>query len=69
MKINIPFEFGEQVYMKNDPKQEAVTIIGFVVYPNNNLQLILSYMGTIYELYDFEVSKTKDELKALLSDD
>jgi len=65
MKVTIPFEYGQSIYMKDDPDQTSCTVIGFVLEPNKNLKLRLSYMGDIYEVYDFEVSKSPSDLKRL----
>ena len=65
MQVTIPFKYGQTIYMKDDPDQYSCTIVGFILEPNKNLKLKLSYLGEIYEVYDFEVSRTPSELKRL----
>jgi hypothetical protein len=69
MKINIPYNFGDVVYCKNDENQDECMITEFKILPNNVLKLTISYCGDTCEVYDFEISKDKDISKALNFDE
>lgn len=64
MVIKTKFKFGDSVYVKNDPAQLEYHLIGVIQRPSGMLYE-LSYLGDIIELYEFEVSDSKDILKAL----
>lgn len=64
MTIKIPYDFGDIVYLKNDPGQKTYEFVGFEGRPGSILY-ILDYMGEEITVYDFQTSKDKDILKAL----
>jgi hypothetical protein len=64
MKPKIDFEYGDPVYIKDDPEQAQMTFVGFIGRPGN-LQYILDFIGEEYVVYDFQVSKESDIKKKL----
>lgn len=68
MTVKSKYKFGDTVYVINDPEQKDFILVGMVVRPGS-ISYELSYLGDSIELYDFEVSDTKDVLKALLRTD
>jgi hypothetical protein len=67
MKANIPYTHGDLVYLKNDPDQLEYFIVAFILFPNQLLQLRISDGGYHYDVYEFEVSREKDIIKATTS--
>jgi len=57
-------EYGDIVYIKNDPEQKEYTFVGVVARPGS-IKYELSYLGDLIELYDFEVDSKRNELKML----
>lgn len=64
MVIKTKFKFGDSVYVKNDPAQLEYILIGVIQRPGA-MSYELSYLGEVIEVYEFEVSDTKDILKSL----
>lgn len=64
MTIKTKFKFGDSVYVKNDSAQIEYLLVGVIQRPGS-LSYELSYLGDIIEVYEFEVSDTKDILKSL----
>lgn len=62
MTIKTPYNFGDTVYVANDPKQKPYTIVRLQVLPGGALLFDLDYMGETLEMYDFQISKELDEL-------
>lgn len=57
-------KFGDVLYIKNDPEQNPYIFVGITWRPTGIIYE-LSYLGELAELYDFEVSDTKDTLAML----
>ena len=64
MTIKAKYDFGDSLYIKHDPEQREYELIGIVVRPGN-IAYELSYLGEIIEMYDFQISDTRDEVKLL----
>lgn len=70
MKINVPYNFGDIVYLKTDPRQKAYEIIAVMVRPGPSILLEICIGGNDeITVYDFQVSPDKDILKGLLEAD
>lgn len=67
MVIKVNKKFGDSLYIINDPNQLEYILVGIICRPGS-ISYELSYLGEIIELYDFEVSDTKDVLRTLLDD-
>ena len=63
IKIKTDLEFGQPIYIKADPEQLEHRLIGVVITPPMQIKFRVSYMGDVSELYDFECSTERDELK------
>lgn len=57
-------EYGDIVYIKNDPEQKEYTFVGLICQPGS-IRYELSYLGDTVELYDFEVDTKRNDLKML----
>lgn len=66
IKIKTDLEFGDVWYLKNDPYQSEYLLIGVVIRPGAVL-FLLDFLGEQIEVYDFECSKERDELKVIKS--
>lgn len=64
MTIKTKFNFGDPVYVKHDPEQQEYELIGVVSRPGC-IMYELSYLGETIEMYDFQVSDTRDEVRLL----
>lgn len=64
MTVKTKFSFGDPVYIKHDPEQHEYELIGVIVRPGS-IAYELSFLGEIIEMYDFQVSDTRDEVKVL----
>lgn len=68
------FTFGDTVYIKTDPYQEAYILIGVLLHPSYRAddpatpKFILSNSGDKVEVYDFEVSKERGEAPPIEED-
>jgi hypothetical protein len=60
--VKIPYSYGASVYIKTDPEQKEYTFIGAILRPGAIL-FILDYMGEEIEVYDFQVSPSRDMVK------
>lgn len=65
MKIDIPFEFGDIVYLKTDKEQHERIVSEIRVVPGQTLLLQLCKDSTCSDHYLFEVTKEKNVLKTL----
>lgn len=65
IRIKTDLEWGQSFYVKNDPDQYEHKLVGIVIVPPNQLKFRLSYLGDVFELFDFECSTTKDINKTL----
>lgn len=65
MVIKTKFRFGDSIFIKNDPTQTEYILVGVIQRPGA-MSYELSYLGDVVEVFDFEVSDTKDVLKSLL---
>jgi len=59
MKLNIPADFGDTFYMINDEAQDPCTLVGLYVVGDGGIKYQLSYLGTIFTVYDYECTKEK----------
>ncbi len=62
MIVKTPYNFGDTVYVTNDPKQKPYMIVGLQVRPGGALLFDLDYNGETLEMYDFQISRELDEL-------
>jgi hypothetical protein len=69
IKIKTDLDFGQVFYIKNDPEQFEHILTGIKIVPPNQIKFILSYLGDESELFDFECSSERDELKILGDED
>lgn len=65
IKIKTDLNFGQVVYIKNDPYQSEHILTGVKVIPQNQIKFVLSYLGEETELFDFECSTERDDEKYL----
>lgn len=64
MTIKIKLEYGDTVFIKQDPEQKEYTFVGVIAQPGS-IKYELSYLGDVVELFDFEVSSEQDQAKLL----
>lgn len=64
MIIKVKYEYGDSVYIKHDPEQIQYELVGVIGRPGST-SFELSHLGEVIEMYDFQVSKTRDEMKML----
>lgn len=72
MKISTKYNFGDLVYITNDPEQKEYMVIGIIVRPGDSLKTYstcyeLDHIGETVEMYDFQLTQEKDVLKTLLN--
>jgi hypothetical protein len=65
MRFKVPYEYGDIYYLKTDPEQLPHEIVGFIFRPGDQLILELSHGGMQIEVFDFQISKTKDPIAEL----
>jgi hypothetical protein len=58
MKLKTEYDIEQIVYIRADPDQLPHTIIGIIIEPGA-VRYKLSYLGDIFTLYNFEISKEK----------
>ena len=63
ISLKTDLEWGDVFYLKTDPEQSPCILVGLIYMPSKALKFILSLDGVTYEVYDFEASKEKNELK------
>ena len=63
ISVKTDLEWGDVFYIKTDPEQAPCVLVGIVYLPSKAMKFILSSNSVPYEVYDFEVSKEKNELK------
>lgn len=59
LKLDIEYEFGNEVYLIADPDQERVVIIGYDVLPGNQIKYKISSMNYTASFYGFEITSEK----------
>ena len=64
MTIKTKFSFGDAAYIKHDPEQIEYEVVGIVARPGS-IQIELSLLGEVIEMYEFQISSEKDEMKIL----
>lgn len=64
MNIKTKFNIGDPAFIKHDPEQHEYEIVAIIARPGS-IMLELSFLGEVIEMYDFQVSDTKDEMKKL----
>lgn len=62
--IKVEHNYGDPLYLKADPEQIEYTFVG-VYATKGQTKLLLSALGEIFEVFDFEVSKERDQAKLL----
>lgn len=67
IRIKIDLDFGQSIWLKNDPDQEEYILSRVLISPGNQIKFELSYLGSTVEVYDFEISTEPDKLKMLKS--
>ena len=65
MRFKCPYEYGDILYLKNDPDQTPHEVVGFIFRPGDQLILELSYLGQIVEVYPFQTSGEIDKILAM----
>lgn len=65
IKIRTDLDFGQKFYLRGDDDQLEYQLVGITIMPGNILKFILSRMGDMIEVYDFEASIEKDLTKIL----
>lgn len=65
MIVKSKYDFGDIVYIKNDPEQDEYFVTGVVGRPSGIVLLKLDFCGTEFEIYEFEVSKEINRLKIM----
>lgn len=65
IKIKTDLDFGQSIYVKNDPEQLEHHLVGVKIVPPNQLIFILDYLGGQFEFFDFQCSMEKDPSKLL----
>lgn len=68
IKIKTDLEWGDVRYIKNDPDQFEHSLVGVILKPNGGVMFQLSFMGEIFEVWDFETSAEKDDTKIRLDE-
>ena len=69
ISLKTDLEWGDIFYIKTDPDQAPCVLVGLIYLPGKSLKFILSCDTVHVEVYDFEASKEKNELKLFDSDD
>jgi len=59
MIIDSEYNYGDIVYLTEDKEQLPGRIVGIIGRPGQ-IKLEVSYAGAVTEVYDFEVSRTKN---------
>ena len=68
-KIKTDLEFGQTLYLKSDPYQHEYKLVRVIVDPPNQIKMGLSFLGEIAEVFDFEISTERDDLKYMEAKD
>jgi hypothetical protein len=68
ISIKTDLEWGQKMYLKDDPVQLEHSLVGVILKPGKAVKFELSHQGEICEVFDFEASTKKDELKRLLDE-
>lgn len=63
VKVKTDLEFGQPMFIKVDPAQIEHQLVRVIIEPSNQVKFGLSHLGDTIELYDFECSTERDELK------
>lgn len=69
IRVKTDLEWGDIFYIKTDTNQAEGALVGIVYLPGGALKFRLSFEGEVFEVYDFEASKERDQLKILNRDD
>lgn len=62
IRIKTDLEFGQSVYVKNDPEQLEHHLIAIKIMPPNQLVLVIDYLGSVFEFYDFQCTPTPGDV-------
>lgn len=68
MTIKSDYNFGDTVYIIQDPKQKAYDVIGIKVRPGGTIMYELDYLGDTLDMYEFQISGQRDPAKYLAFD-
>lgn len=63
------YDIGDLVYVKTDPEQQEYTVIAVTIRPGFSIIYEIDFLGDVISMYDFQVTKDRDELKKLLNKD
>ena len=69
MTIKTKYNFGDTVYIINDPKQKPYIIVGLTVKPGGAILFDIDYGGDVKEMYEFQISAEKDVVATLKFND
>lgn len=61
IKFLIKQDFGDKVYLCDDPEQVAYTLVGISIMPGNAIVYVLSSGAEVFEVYSFQASFERDE--------
>ncbi len=64
MTFKTQYNFGDIVYIVTDPSQYEWQVTGVTLLPGGH-QLEISQNGATIAVYEFEISKERDEVKRL----
>lgn len=64
--INTKFYIGQSVYLVTDVNQQERIVVGIMIDVGNVLMYRVSYMNTVDNFYDFELTNYKNQLKSIL---
>jgi hypothetical protein len=65
MVIKTKYKFGDILYLKTDPEQTEHTLIAVIQEPGSLVYRLRDIGAETVEVYEFEVSDTKDPLKSM----
>lgn len=65
IRIKTDLEFNQVWYLKDDPFQFPHRLVRLIIDPPMQFKFVLSYLGETTEVFDFECSLERDELKII----
>lgn len=61
IKFSIKQDFGDKIYLCDDPEQIAYRLVGILLTPGNSVVYQLSSGLETFEVYSFQASFERDE--------
>lgn len=61
MRLKIPWEFGDIVYIAVDPEQIPHEVVGIIYRPGDQLLLEIAFIDEKYIVHPFQVSREKND--------